>query len=150
LTVTGKAGRKRGRWLFHPISLQTPPLGQTFEKLCLAHIDKIRATLGISGIIAVPFAWKCGKTRDVKKGAQIDLMIDRNDGIINICECKFTNGEFAIDRKFAEELRERMEVFARATRTKKARHLTMITTYGVMQNKYSGIMQSEVTLDDLF
>jgi hypothetical protein len=125
-------------------------IGQTFEKLCLAHIDKIRAKLGISGIIAVPFAWKCGKAREMGKGAQIDLLIDRDDGIINICECKFANGEFTIDKASAAELRERMDAFARETGTKKARHLTMITTYGVRQNKYSGIIQSEVTLDDLF
>ena len=125
-------------------------IGQTFEKLCLIHIDKIRAKLGISGIIAVPFAWKRSKTRDAEKGAQIDLLIDRNDGIINICECKFAAGEFTIDRKFAEELREKMNAFVRTTGTKKAGHLTMITTYGVRQNKYSGIVQSEVTLDDLF
>jgi len=125
-------------------------IGQTFEKLCLLHIDKIREKLGISGIIAVPFAWKHGKTRDTEKGAQIDLLIDRNDGIINICECKFANGEFVIDREFAAQLRERMDAFIRATGTKKAGHLTMITTYGIRQNKYSGIVQSEATLDELF
>jgi len=125
-------------------------IGRTFEKLCLTHIDKIRTKLGISGIVAVSFAWKSGKTRKGEKGAQIDLLIDRNDGVINICECKFVNGEYAIDGKSAGELRERMNAFARATGTKKARHLTMITTYGVRQNKYSGMAQSEVTLDDLF
>jgi AAA+ ATPase superfamily predicted ATPase len=125
-------------------------IGHSFEHLCLEHSNKILQKLGISGIVATPFAWKSANAEPGGKAAQIDLLIDRIDGIINICECKFSNEEYAIDKDEAEALRNRIAVFARETRAKKARHLTMITTYGIKQNKYSNLVQSEVTLDDLF
>jgi AAA+ ATPase superfamily predicted ATPase len=124
--------------------------GQTFEKLCLSHIEKIKTKLGISGIIAVPFAWKSAKNEDGVPGAQIDLLIDRNDGVINICECKFLNETFLIDKPMSVALNERIAAFRRETKTKKACHLTMITSFGVKANKYAGMVQSEVLLDDLF
>ncbi|MDR3294260.1 MAG: ATP-binding protein [Clostridiales Family XIII bacterium] len=121
--------------------------GQSFEKLCLSHIEKIKTKLGISGIIAVPFAWKSanGSSR-----AQIDLLIDRNDGVINVCECKFVDEAFLIDKAVSTELRERVAAFRGETKTKKACHLTMITSFGVKPGKYAGAVQSEVLLDDLF
>jgi AAA+ ATPase superfamily predicted ATPase len=124
-------------------------VGPTFEKLCRMHIDKIKTKLSIGGILATPYAWaKTGK--EGEKGAQIDLLIDRNDNIINICECKFVNEKFVIDKDYDEALRNKIGVFVREVKTRKAPHLTMISTYGVKQNKYSGIVQSEVLLDDLF
>ncbi|MDR0852747.1 MAG: ATP-binding protein [Clostridiales Family XIII bacterium] len=123
--------------------------GPTFEKLCRVHIDKIKNKLSIGGILATPYAWaKAGK--EGVKGAQIDLLIDRNDNIINICECKFVNDEFVIDKDYDEALRNKIGVFVREVKTRKTPHITMITTYGVKQNKYSGIVQSEVILEDLF
>jgi AAA+ ATPase superfamily predicted ATPase len=121
--------------------------GQTFEKLCLVHVEAIKQKLGISGILAVPFAWQ--GTNGVK-GAQIDLLIDRADNIINICECKFVKNQFEIDKSYSENLRNKTAAFARVSKTKKALHLTMITTYGVKQNKYAGMVQSQVLLEDLF
>jgi AAA+ ATPase superfamily predicted ATPase len=124
-------------------------IGPTFEKLCLAHIGKIKAKLSIGGILATTYAWaQIGE--DGKKGAQIDLLIDRSDNIINICECKFVKEEFVIDKDYDEDLRNKIAVFVREVKTRKAPHVTMITTYGVKQNKYSGMAQSEVILDDLF
>jgi AAA+ ATPase superfamily predicted ATPase len=125
-------------------------IGHSFERLCLAHTDKIIQKLGISGIIATPFAWKSANPEPGKRAAQIDLLIKRIDGIINICECKFANGEYAIEKDEAEAIRNRLNAFAHETRSRQARHLTMITTYGIKQNRYSGMVQSEVTLDDLF
>jgi AAA+ ATPase superfamily predicted ATPase len=132
-------------------------IGHGFERLCLVSMDKILAKLGVSGIITASYAWKNGKTGQGDetlgsrgKGAQIDLLIDRNDGVINICECKFSNDEFVIDKALDENLRNKISTFRRETKTRKSCHLTMITTYGVKQNRYSGIMQSQVTLDDLF
>jgi hypothetical protein len=110
--------------------------GQTFEKLCFSHIEKIKLKLGISGIIAPPFAWKSAKTAEGAPGAQIDLLIDRNDGVINICECKFVNETFLIDNPLSVELSERIAAFRRETKTKKACHLTTITSFGVKPNKY--------------
>jgi AAA+ ATPase superfamily predicted ATPase len=125
-------------------------VGHSFERLCLTHIDRILACLGISGIVASPFAWKSACAEPGKRAAQIDLLIDRVDGIINICECKFCNDEYVIERDEAERLRARVSSFVRETRTRKACHLTMITAYGVKANKYSSEVRSEVVLDDLF
>ena len=78
------------------------------------------------------------------------MLIDRNDQVVNICEMKYSLSEFSIDADYERNLRNKKSVFIEATKTRKAVHLTMVTTYGVRQNAYSGIVQSEITLDDLF
>jgi hypothetical protein len=125
-------------------------LGLSFEKLCLLHVDKIQKKLGISGILTVIFAWKSIAEPKGAKGAQIDLLIDRIDNIINVCECKFVNAPYEIDKAYSENLKNKVATFEKEAKAKKATHITMITTYGIKQNKYSGMVQSEVTLDDLF
>ena len=82
--------------------------------------------------------------------AQIDLVIDRRDRTTNICEIKFSVSEFSIDKDYEERLKKKMQVFREATKTKKALQLVMITTYGIRQNAHSGIVQSQVRMDDLF
>ncbi|MCL1805920.1 MAG: AAA family ATPase [Clostridiales bacterium] len=121
--------------------------GYAFEQVCLAHIGEIKKALGISGIHADISSWIC---RGSGKGAQIDLVIDRADRVINLCEIKFTKGPFEIDRAYDLALRERIEIFRSETKTRKALHLTMITTYGVKPGKYAGVVQSEVNMDELF
>lgn len=83
-------------------------------------------------------------------GAQIDLLIERRDRIINICEIKFSSEEYIIDKDYDLKLRNKIEAFRRNAKTKYGLQLTMITTYGVKTNKYSSIMGSQVTLEDLF
>jgi AAA+ ATPase superfamily predicted ATPase len=120
--------------------------GFAFEQVCLAHINQIKKALGISGIHTNSVSWI---SRGNGKGAQIDLVIDRADKVINICEIKFAKGPFEIDRSYEAALREKIEIFRNTTKTLKALHLTMITTYGVKPGKYAGIVQSEVTMDEL-
>ena len=117
--------------------------GYSFEQLCLHHIRQIKQKLGISGVQSDVCAWK-------GEGGQIDLLIDRRDQTINLCEMKFSQGEFEITKRYDEHLRERAENFRSETKTRKALHQTFVTTYGVKKNKYSGNVQSEVRLDDLF
>ena len=117
--------------------------GYAFEQLCLHHIRQIKQKLGISGVQSDVYAWKGEK-------GQIDLLIDRRDQTINLCEMKFSQGEFEITRQYDEHLRERAESFRSATKTRKALYQTFITTYGIKKNMYSGNVQSEVILDDLF
>ena len=117
--------------------------GYSFEQLCLHHIRQIKQKLSIGGVQSDVCAWK-------GDGAQIDLLIDRRDQTINLCEIKFSQTEFEITKQYEEHLRERAEIFRNATGTRKALHQTFITTYGVKKNKYSGIVNSEVTLDALF
>ncbi|MCM1170129.1 MAG: ATP-binding protein [Bacteroides sp.] len=117
--------------------------GYSFEQLCLHHIRQIKQKLGISGVQSDVCAWK-------GDGGQIDLLIDRRDQIINLCEMKFSQGEFEITKMYDEHLRERAESFRSATKTRKALCQTFVTTYGLKRNMYSGNVQSEVRLDDLF
>ena len=123
--------------------------GLAFERLCLAHTQQIKAGLGISGVLSNIYSWR--KEADENgSGAQIDLLIDRNDQVINICEMKYSLSEFSIDAEYERNLRNKKSAFIDATHTRKAVHLTMVTTYGIRQNAHSGIVQRVITLDDLF
>jgi AAA+ ATPase superfamily predicted ATPase len=121
--------------------------GYAFEQVCMQHATQIRQKLGISGVITYSAAWRSKKS---EPAAQIDLLIDRNDGIINLCEMKYADNEFVIDKKQDEKLRNKRSAFAGETKTRKAVHITMITTYGVKRNEYWSNIQSEITMNDLF
>jgi len=121
--------------------------GYAFEQVCLAHIKEIKKSLGISGVHTNVSSWISRGNGD---GAQIDLVIDRADRVINLCEIKFANGPFEIDRSYDLALRKKIEIFRNETKTRKALHLTMITTYGIIPGKYAGLVQSEVVIDELF
>ncbi len=83
-------------------------------------------------------------------GAQIDLVIERRDRVIHLCEMKFSMNEFLIDKDYDQKLRNKMEAFRRETNSKKTLLMTLITTYGVVSNQYSYMAQSQIVLDDLF
>lgn len=123
--------------------------GYAFEQLCLHHISQIKNKLGISGVLTDTFSWYCPKN-DEYDGGQIDLVIDRRDQVINLCEMKYSINEYTITKKYSDEMIDRMELFRMKTKTRKALHLTMVTTYGLKNNAYSSAIQNEVTLDDLF
>ena len=135
------------------INLNDSPLlrtwqGFTFEQVCLDHVSQIKKALGIHGIQSNNLSWK-GKTPE--KGAQIDLLIDRRDHVVNICECKFWIDSFVIDKEYAQKLKSKISVFKEVTKIKKAVFLTMITTYGVEKNaNAAALVQNEITMDDLF
>lgn len=124
--------------------------GFAFERLCLKHVDQIKAALGIAGVRTAVASWRHRANDVYPDGAQIDLLIDRNDNIINICEMKFCAGPFAIDKRYAKVLANKRQAFETVTKTKKGLHLTFVTTEGVAHNPYWNDVQSEVTLDDLF
>ncbi|MCL2598182.1 MAG: ATP-binding protein, partial [Paludibacter sp.] len=121
--------------------------GYAFEQLCLMHAPQIRRKLGISGVMTYSSSWR---SKDSELGAQIDLVIDRRDRVINLCEMKYADNEFTITKEYDKVLRNKRSVFKEETHTRKTVHTTMITTYGVKHNEYWGNIQSEVTLDDLF
>jgi len=121
--------------------------GYAFELVCLVHEEQIKHKLGISGVLTNCASWR---SLTVTPGAQIDLLIDRNDNVINICEMKYAKGEFTIDKKCAESLCNKRDVFALESKTRKAIHLTMVTTHGVKRNDYYHVIQSEVKMEDLF
>jgi len=121
--------------------------GYTFEQVCMQHVAQIRQKLGISGVVTYTAAWR---SKNSQPAAQIDLLIDRNDGIINLCEMKYAEDEFMIDKKMDDNLRNKKATFIDEAKVRKAVHITMVTTYGVKRNIYWGNIQSEVTMDDLF
>ncbi|MBQ7510331.1 MAG: hypothetical protein IJT53_05445 [Prevotella sp.] len=84
------------------------------------------------------------------RGAQIDMLIARRDRVINICEMKFSQNMYVIDKDYEMQLRNKLSAFREATHTRDALQITMITTFGVKENSYSSIVQSQVTMDDLF
>ncbi len=122
--------------------------GFAFEQVCIDHIWQIKKALGISGVQSINVAWRGGTPT---QAAQIDLLIDRRDQVINICECKFSLDTFSIHKDYSAKLRAKIATFKNVTKTRKSVFLTMITTYGVEKNKYANLLvQNEVVLDELF
>ena len=121
--------------------------GYAFERLCFAHIQQIKQKLGINGVMCEVSSWR---SKTSQHGAQIDLLIDRADGVINLCEIKYYSEELAIDSKLDAALQHKRDAFRSETGTRKALHQTLISTYGAIQNAYKNNIQSEVLLDDLF
>ena len=123
--------------------------GLAFERLCMAHTQQIKAALGIAGVLSNVYSWR-KEADETSDGAQIDLLIDRKDQVVNLCEMKYSLSEFVIDAEYEQKLRNKKSAFINATNTRKAVHLTMVTTFGIKANVHSGIVQNEITLEDLF
>ena len=113
------------------------------------HIKQIKHKLSIAGLYSEESAWFT-KADEVHGGVQIDMLIDRRDRIIDVCEIKFSEKPYTIDKAYDMELRNKMGIFKNVTKTSKAVQLIMITSLGVVQNMYSSIMQDQVTAEDLF
>ena len=122
--------------------------GYAFENVCFNHIRQIKAALEIGGVSTRQSAWS--KTDADKGGTQIDLIIERRDNIVNMCEIKFCGSVFSVDKSYDMVLRHRQSVLAEELSPKMAIHNTLITTFGLKSNEYSGIFPSVITLDDLF
>lgn len=123
--------------------------GLAFERVCLQHVEQIKAKLGIQGVITTVYSWSVTGSKE-KPGAQIDLLIDRSDDVINLCEIKYSKAPFQITNTIDASLQNKRERFIQETDTEKAVHLTMITTMGLSDNPYAWDVQSVVTMDDLF
>ncbi|MDR0854159.1 MAG: AAA family ATPase [Clostridiales Family XIII bacterium] len=121
--------------------------GYAFEQVCFSHIEQIKEALKIAIVASNVSAWR---STSATKGTQIDLVIDRRDQVINLCEIKYSMSEYSITKAYDQILRERRATFREETKTKKALHTTMITPYGVKHNEYWNSIQSEVTMEDLF
>ena len=122
--------------------------GYAFEQVCLAHVKEIKRALGITGVQTATCSWI---SNDVRDGAQIDLVIDRRDQVINLCEMKFSIHQFSIDKKYADELKNKISVFRAQTGSRKAIFLTMITTFGLHKNDHAlSLVQNDLTMDVLF
>ena len=121
--------------------------GLAFERLCFAHVPQIKAGLGISGIESRVCSWK-GQAEG--KTAQIDMLIDRKDGIIDICEMKFTDARFELGRMEYEALARRREVFREATGVTSALNLVLVSANGAARGSYALNLQAIIDGDQLF
>jgi len=122
--------------------------GFTFETICMKHFEQLKEGLKIRGVNSVSGSWL---SKDPQNNVQIDFLIDRDDNIINLCEMKFYNTDYAIDKRYANELAKKVHLFTTKTKTRKSVFVTFITTYGLIPNKYSKqIVQNELTVDSLF
>lgn len=122
--------------------------GYAFEHLCIYHITSIKKQLGIERVYTEVSTWR---SQQSDKGTQIDLIIDRNDRIINICEIKFSVIPYKITKPYSENLKNKLIVFKNETASKKTLFLTMITTFGIQQNKYSlNLVNDSIEMEALF
>lgn len=123
--------------------------GLAFERVCFQHIPQIKQAMGIAGVAIQCYSWKA-KGDALSSGTQIDMVLDRRDNIINICEMKFSKGEYTITKDYAMALNNKVERFIESTKNKKTILLTMITTNGVVHNEYWNQIQCDITADELF
>jgi hypothetical protein len=124
--------------------------GHAFENVCLKHTWQIKKALGIQGIYTQEASWLFKGTKE-QEGTQIDLIIDRADNCINICEMKFYNTAFEISKTYAAQLQNKIAVFERHTKSKKNVFITMLTTYGTITNAHKlSVVTNDVTMEALF
>ena len=121
--------------------------GLAFENVCFGHIPQIKAALGINGVQTEVMPWH---SEQKSGGAQTDMIIDRADRIVNICEMKFYNAEFIVDKAYDEKLRNKLDCFMREPKVRNSVIMTLVTTYGLGQSRYAGRFQNVITMDQLF
>ena len=121
--------------------------GLAYERVCMSHIQQVIFALRLDVIHTDFYSWRSKKSHP---GAQIDIIIDRADGIVTICEVKYSKAEYILSRDEYEKILNRVETFAQETKCKKGIQTAIITTKGLKQTGYSEISRRSVTLDDLF
>lgn len=123
---------------------------RAFERVCIQHLSQIKAALGFSGIISSVHSWVYRPQKTSDSSVQLDLLIDRNDQTINLCEMRYSSAQYTITAEEDLRIRNRKAVFIRETKTTKAVLTTMITTYGLTPGGYSNDITCHVTMSDLF
>jgi len=124
-------------------SLHNSWAGLAFERVCLQHLEQIKKSLGFSAVISTAHSW-------TGPGAQIDLLIDRNDGVINVCEMKYYKGRYPLTSEEVERMQNRVNALQNGTGTVKSINLTLITSFGVSSGSDTHNIQNLLTMDDLF
>lgn len=124
--------------------------GLAFERLCLMHVEQIKAALGVAGVKTQVASWWHRKDANCPKGAQIDLVLDRADRVINLCEMKWSEQPYEMSARYDAELSEKRNVFVKATGTRHAIMQTLVTAQGLKRGMYASHIQFTVVLDDLF
>ncbi len=122
-------------------------LGLAYERLCMAHIPQIKAALGINGLHTEHYSWR---SKEHQPAAQIDLIIERSDNMVNLCEIKYSASQYVMNKTEYEKIQNRQTAFLEETKCRQGIFLTLITTSSPKQNEYAGMMNNVVLLDDLF
>ena len=123
--------------------------GIAFEQVCWQHITQIKRALEIGGVKTSVSAWNVPGTEQ-KAGVQIDLLIQRDDNIVNLCEMKFYSTPLSIDKEEETKMLRRVEMLKKTLSAKQTVHLTLVTTFGLVHGKHSGKVQKIITIDDFF
>ena len=148
LTFIGKAEVEPQYWLHH---INTPEvnswMGLAYERICMAHIQQIKQALRIDAISTKAYSWR---SKNSSPAAQIDIVIERADRIVNICEVKYCQGEYQLDKEEYEKICKRKNTFVQETGLRHTPWLTMVTTDGLARGRYEEMIQSQVMLNDLF
>ncbi len=121
--------------------------GLAFERIYKAHIPQIKSALGIASVSTEFYTWK---TNQVEKGAQIDIIIDRADNTINLCEVKYCEDLYGLDKEKYLKIQNRISTFKEVTGTRSSIIPTMITTFGMREGMYSDQIISKIDMDALF
>ncbi|MCI5830955.1 MAG: ATP-binding protein [Spirochaetales bacterium] len=124
--------------------------GFAFENVCFNHIDQIKAALGISGVVTTHSAWSKRPDEKDDDGAQIDLIISRKDNVVNMCEIKFYSSDYTVNKAYHSTLVERQKLLSTLIPKKSVVHGTLITTFNLTYNEYSGDFVKVINLEDLF
>lgn len=122
--------------------------GIAFEEVCFRHIRQIKQALQIAGVSSEEYPYVDKGCAD-GSGMQIDLVIDRRDDVLNVCEMKYTSSPFVLTGQYAETIESRRRAFE-LKYPRKSIHMTLVTTFPVRENSHTGVFQSEVTQDALF
>lgn len=147
--VEGQSSLNNFFWMHNHLSQSIVSWrGFAFENVCFNHIEQIKQALGISGISSKQSAWS--KRPDDEVGTQIDMIIERKDNIVNMCEMKFYNKKYSVDKGYHEKLVNRRDLLEEMLPKRMAIHNTLITTEGLKYNEYGNFFDNVIVLDDLF
>lgn len=126
--------------------------GHAFESICFKHLQTIRGAIGFADVETIAASWRyIAKTDTDEEGAQIDLLLDRADHCINVCEIKFSDKPYIITKSYAQALERKLRVFRARSGRRQNLFLTMITPHGITPNRYlAELVTNEVVLNDLF
>lgn len=122
-------------------------LGLAYERVCMAHIPQIKRALGIGSVVTEAYSWR---SKDAEHPAQVDLLIERADKMINLCEVKYSETEYSLSQEEYMNISRRVENFRAAVQTRYGIVPTLITTFGLSRGMYADLIHASVVLDDLF
>ena len=148
-----QANRQRDEH-FWSRSLTTPMYnawsGLAFERVCMQHVQQIKRALSIAGVGSNAYSWTYRAQEPNEMGVQIDMLLDRDDQVIDLCEMKFSHEQYTISKQYDDVLRHKVATFMEKTGTRKAVRVMIVTTLGLANNQYAGNVHNVVTMDDLF